>query len=89
MLKNKMRKYYIYNMKYICDTCEFCTDHKKTYDRHIGTKKHLEKINDGSKYICTYCNNNFSSTTNLLRHESTCSIRKILIGNLQNEIYQG
>ena len=89
-------------MKYICDPCDFYTNHKTSYDKHLLTKKHIEKlnlfelldkdtqseINSDSlyNYMCQYCNNNYSSSANLSRHKATCNSKNFFINELRNKI---
>ncbi len=54
--------------KYICKKCEYSTDKKYAWDRHILTQKHLRE----SCYICKHCNKKYKFPSGLSRHESTC-----------------
>ncbi len=74
--------------KYNCDLCQFHTDRKTDYTRHIKSKKHIEKVEEEAKntdvipkthpdvektYKCTYCENTFSNSSSLARHKKACS----------------
>lgn len=79
-----------------CCLCDYATEIKYCYQRHLATKKHTEKINElilntnkknqnvpkKSQFVCEYCDNEFSKIGNLNRHQNTC-VRKI---NLKNEM---
>ena len=43
---NKTKDLYISQMKYSCQDCEFQTNDKTKYEKHIKTKKHLNKIKE-------------------------------------------
>nr|QKF94902.1 zinc finger C2H2-type protein [Fadolivirus 2] len=36
-------------MNYECKTCNYATYDKFNYNKHLKTKKHLEKVNDANK----------------------------------------
>lgn len=75
--------------KYICENCGFLTDNKTDYNRHINTKKHLQKVkqkkhdsklipttfqhDSSNKYSCNHCHNTYSSQSNLTKHTNKCS----------------
>ena len=88
-------------MKYNCKLCNYSTDVKIAYDKHLLTKKHIEKVNekhniniitpqtipiDSSKFICNYCNMKFTKSCNLSRHKNICSEKEQLIQQLTNQI---
>ena len=81
-------------VQYKCESCEYKTNKKTDYTRHIQTKKHIEKVhpdttnsnsipirvqsdsNSNDQFICNYCNNVYSSQSNLTKHIKKC-FRKI------------
>lgn len=79
--------------KYNCDLCEFHTNRKTEYTRHLSTKKHLEKIESRStesilnpikiqhesnnKFVCMHCQNTYSSQSNLSKHMKKCANKVI------------
>ena len=84
--------------KYNCEVCVFKTGNKTDYNRHIKTKRHLEKVkqpisnsksipiqftSDSSKFICEYCKNKYASQSNLTRHGHKCS--KKIINKITND----
>ena len=36
-------------MKYKCEPCNYSTDHKTKFERHINTQKHMHCIQNASK----------------------------------------
>src|SRR5271154_7133663 len=54
--------------KYFCDDCNYRTDIKQNFDRHVSTKKHIEtnnivnSVTNNSSYNTT--NNDTTNTTN-------------------------
>jgi len=74
--------------KYSCDMCEYITDNKKDYVKHIMTLKHQnetfetkvkhknpKKSPDDKKYKCI-CDDVFNSRTTLWRHKKICNSDK-------------
>ena len=47
------------NPKYICEKCDYKTDNKKDYSKHLLTNKHIQQMNGNPtklpKYICENC----------------------------------
>ena len=42
--------------KYICDICDYTTDKKSNYDKHLSSIKHVKKVaNNNSIYKCESC----------------------------------
>ena len=77
---------------YNCKCCDFKTERKNNYDRHIKTKRHLTKINLSNNsvpiitndipiitnhFTCEYCNSNYTKVSSLNRHQKSC-IKQIL-----------
>lgn len=58
--------------KFICKKCDFFTNNRNDYKRHLKTNKH----NEVSKqlYNCKICNEDFRSKTSLWRHNKNCCI---------------
>jgi len=66
--------------KYTCELCDFYTNKKDHYDKHLITKKHMKKINNKitdnnvvSKTQCS-CGVIFNNRTTLWRHKQMCKI---------------
>ena len=63
-------------MIYECKPCNFNTSIKCHYIRHIATNKHKYNVspsnNDTKKYVCKKCNKQFTTSSNLSRHEAVC-----------------
>jgi len=53
-------------MNYICETCDFYTDKKYDYERHLTTKKHKNK--NKRKFKCHHCEKSYTSKQNLNYH---------------------
>jgi hypothetical protein len=53
-----------------CEKCNYQTNTKQCYDRHIMTKKHIQKRNKPFK--CKKCEVCFVSSTTLWRHNKEC-----------------
>ena len=77
--------------KYKCIYCEYITNNKKDYTKHLLTLKHQNETNETNlKQLCPqkspllYCNcgNTFNSRTTLWRHKKIC----FSINGLNNDI---
>jgi len=71
--------------KYCCGICQYYTNKKSNYDKHLGTLKHLnstestkvaEKVAESShkQFICLNCNANFKERTGLWKHTKICNL---------------
>jgi len=68
------------NAKYCCEKCQFVSDNKYDYGRHIITLKHVNETNETKmkqqkthmKIKCE-CNEVFNSRTTLWRHKKNCT----------------
>lgn len=72
-------------MQFSCDVCNYETDTKYCYQKHLKTKKHSDNINKKhinnkiNEYNCQYCDNNFSTASSLARHHKSCVQKNKLI----------
>lgn len=58
-----------------CEPCNFTTENKKLYEKHLLTKKHLKAVAEGTEdgdYMCENCDKCFVNLTNLSKHEKVC-----------------
>lgn len=82
-------------VKYECVLCDFSTTRKTEYNRHIKTKKHLQKVKQDdklsitcptvvqqnpTKFKCKYCENVYVSQSSRSKHMKNC------INNVSNII---
>ena len=72
--------------KFVCILCNYYTNSKKDFNRHLKTSKHKgrngETIKIPSKNKCEKCEKNFKSRTTLWRHKKTCDGTKINLTKL-------
>ena len=73
-------KVHIKHHEYKCEKCNYITQRKSQYDRHILTAKHIrihENTENSSKkfkiYKCDICNNEYKFHSGLWKHKKTCS----------------
>jgi len=83
----------ILTKKYICEKCDYSTDSKKDYNKHLGTAKH-KKMEDATScedfsnnsqpenptnmiFTCVNCERQFKSRSGLWRHKKNCNIEDI------------
>ena len=85
-------------MKFSCNLCNYSTDVKFCYEKHLSTQKHKEKVNDvpklsqcypkvisnDSPFECPFCNITFTKSCNLSRHKNTCIEKQNLIDTINN-----
>lgn len=64
---------------YECLKCDYITNNKKDYNKHILTQKHLKNNDDNTitpinpqKYICVNCYKQFNDRSGLWRHKKGC-----------------
>ena len=70
---------------YNCEPCNFTTDNKTDYERHLTRKKHIVKsmpINENpssisNTYICPSCYKSFKCRTTIYKHKAICKDAKI------------
>ncbi len=80
--------------KYNCEKCNYTTQRKSQYDRHILTAKHIrihENTENCSKmfkvYQCERCNNQYKFHSGLWKHKKTCNyIHNNIVNEIQPEI---
>lgn len=63
--------------QYYCEICEYITDNKSNWNKHILTRKHKIKQNEQNQKIvrnniCKYCDKYFKSRSGLWYHEKKC-----------------
>jgi hypothetical protein len=68
---------------YCCEKCNYITQYKTNYKKHLITPKHLssmvgnEKVSKSIKsiniYICENCNKEYKDNSGLWRHKKTCN----------------
>ena len=73
--------------RFTCKNCDYLTDKKSSYDKHLLTSKHIKltnvntfsnnscsKITDTNKiFNCKLCDKEFSSRVGLWKHNKTCN----------------
>lgn len=81
---------------FCCVACDFSTEHKAKYERHINTRKHLKRINDTKMihndtkkdekvkeinlYVCK-CGKKYKYHSGLYRHKNTCEYKEETVKN--------
>lgn len=75
-------------MTYECIPCDYVTNDKSNYNKHLKCKSHLKKHNssNNNKSICKFCDKIFSTHSNLLKHESRCMNKVLKIKELELEL---
>jgi len=75
-------------MIYDCKICEYNTNNKSNYNRHLKSSRHLQNLQESSTltkkrlvvskalqtiFVCKYCNNEFTRASSLTRHKKVCA----------------
>jgi len=73
---------------YKCDICNFISNNKANYTKHLHTKIHIEKITPENKFCCDICLKIFSHKNYLYKHKKTCNKeeKNIYDNNIKNKI---
>ena len=89
-------------VKYVCLICDYNTEDKSNYNKHIKSKAHNRRITDDNEaveYSCTVCNKTFTHASSFSRHnnnnrcmqqnkDSEINILKNLVINYENITHQ-
>jgi len=76
--------------RFCCETCDYFTDKKSSYDKHLTTSKHIKLTNvngfsnkscpkvatDIKEFICDNCNKHFKSRVGLWKHKQKCNLEQ-------------
>jgi hypothetical protein len=58
--------------QYICEVCDYSTSKYCNYNKHLSSKKHVEKVSENeNQYICEVCHYNTCIKNNYDRHLSS------------------
>lgn len=61
---------------YRCETCQIETPYRQVFDRHVTTKRHIERTApvDITQYtfICPHCSLSYASRSGLIKHSKKC-----------------
>jgi hypothetical protein len=61
-----------------CDACDFHTDNRYKYRRHLKTKRHLKMTAEEETHVCEECGCEFHHSSSLSRHRKACKIGTII-----------
>lgn len=82
-------------MKYLCAICNYETDNKSNYNKHLLSKAHCKMENlhdkeyDEKKLICSNCNKTFAHASSYSRHMSyRCTKMRDQLEVLKKEFYE-
>ena len=80
--------------KFHCESCDYKTSKKSSYDDHLLTLKHLKSINSNQnlpkncskQLICENCNKTYKDYSGLWRHKKKCNISNNIDNNIDNNV---
>lgn len=67
---------------HICKLCNFSCKYHSDFNRHVKTKKHLDKLKSGA--FCDGCGKELSNNFSKKRHEKSCDMYQT-INNIENQ----
>lgn len=75
--------------KYTCETCKLSTNYKNVFDKHLISKKHVEKntIETASKYLhtCSKCDKSYTTYSGLWKHQKKCIEEQVKTDELKEQ----
>jgi len=78
--------------KYVCDTCKLLTNYKNVYDKHITSKKHIDRLHADTSikysHICDKCNKTYTTYSGLWKHQKKCTTEKSSIDQSIGSVHQ-
>ena len=74
--------------KNTCEICDFCSYKNENFNKHLKSKAHNRALNKkkSNTYTCPYCENNYTTASNLARHKRTCSEKEDIEGKYTIEL---
>ena len=59
---------------YTCEKCQYSTNNKYDYNKHILTKKHIKNMTENNQvyYCCEKCNKKYKTHSGMWKHTSRC-----------------
>ena len=76
-------------MKHSCKTCDYNTDRKSSFDKHLASRKHLCNQNSNfcnnkvaDNFICSTCDKIYNSRVTLWRHKKKCQLPDFSLENI-------
>ena len=79
----------ISRLKYVCESCYYTCSHRRDYNKHLLTNKHINNTSVVPKsrdsYTCEKCSNVYRHKSSLCKHSKTCTmaVDRELLGNVQ------
>ena len=64
----------IYDKKFKCEICNYHTNYKNTFNKHMKSMKHCNKANNQC-FNCNICSISFKSRSSLWRHKKNCFLQ--------------
>ena len=58
---------------YECDICNFSSNNKSNYTKHLHTQNHIDNITPNGKFCCNICLKIFNHHSSLCTHKKSCS----------------
>ena len=75
----KVKNNFILLFMYHCKKCNYSTNNKSHYNKHLNTEKHK------NMFVCLMCNTQLSSKSSYYRHIKGCNIASRL-ENIENRL---
>jgi len=62
---------------YVCETCDYNTSRKSSYEKHLLTGKHVKLVNASLTSIKCMCGKTYKHEESLYRHKKSCEVVNI------------
>ena len=88
-----MKSCHFINQKFTCETCDYHTNKKSSYEKHMTTIKHQKMCEQQLKnkravpklFECERCNKGFNARNSLWYHKKKCRIQTIVVDTSNND----
>jgi hypothetical protein len=80
--------------KFSCENCDYNTSNKKDYNKHILTRKHINRTElnnleqekgEPEKFICKNCNKTYKARNSLWYHEQKCKENEYILNQINTD----
>ena len=73
---NDINNYLKTHNEHFCEKCNYNTNKKQDYKKHLLTNKHLDNNTDKNIFICINCDKKYLYQSGLCKHKKSCKGKK-------------
>ena len=77
--------------KFYCETCDYTTSKKSSYETHNLSAKHIKQQSatyKNQEHNCTNCNRKYQDRTGLWRHKKLCCLNGVIEPNIVEQMFK-